>query len=584
MFVISANRLRNWLAEDPLLDWLEQWGVRFGFQKSPKTQQNPFQDWIHQNGFHWEEQQIKKIQNQTAIPFRIFSNNPPQTPQEWKDRSEETIEAMTQKVPLIVHPVLCTSLDKMFPEVDSYQQRDITFWGIPDILIHRSLYNDLPCLQHLALPKKGEYLVGDWKQNTMIVNMHGDLRIQRRFHSYFSQVWLYQHALNAMKPKSVIMEYGGLIPKEYRVGAKGFRQEGGIFTSLGFLTCHMSNELQDFIHQGIEWLWKCNEEGGNWDPRKDYTQIQELRPNMKNHRDERWHYAKTILGRMQQELTQLPYVTSRVRKRALENNSTIDFNPKTKRAKIVHKSLYNLHNPENNLSWEDEIRICRENNGSEKFDDLMQNPGDYRWIDLEFIPAGWFSSEQRGEWERVNEYERHSICVLIGWVEQGETWKHHQFELKEPTRACERNLWENINHECELNPNIIWVHWGSAEKTMFRQAVERGDLHKMPKMLDLMSFFQQVQFLPSPLLDFKLKSWGNLMTRRKLLPHNFPKEWEEDESDLGTFWIPAWLGWFQGTTDKPNSSSLLSYHRRDIYWLAAIHHHWQLQIPSRPQI
>lgn len=576
---ISVNRLRNWLSEDPLIDWLELWGAQIGFQKSNKPV-DIFQRWILTNGINWENDQIEKIRTQTAIASKIFSNTFPATAEEYEIKTDETIRAIRNKIPIIIHPFISTTLHQMFPNNESYQTRNISFCGIPDILIHRSLFERLPCLQHITFPADGEYIIGDWKYSTMTATADGKLRPCKKLNGYFAQVWMYQCALNAIFPKSAVREFGGLLPKEFRIGIKGNRQTGGLFESTGLLTCHTPDSLHEYIHSGIEWLWKCHHDGSNWDPRCDFKQIHELRPNLKNHRDGEWHLSKVLLARIQHDLTQLPFVTPTVRKRALDNNDVIEFNPSTKRAKILYKSIVNLQSTGTGTgasSWDEEIQTMKGNYTEATYNIFLEDMSLYRWIDFEFISAGWLSKEERIRWNRIELFERHPICALVGWTQKpkndADAWIHVQHELAGVTRENEKQLWEYIQKECDETPGIKWVHWGCTEKTMFKHAFERGDIREMPHMLDLMGLFQGVQFLPTPLLNFSLKAWGNHMYKNELLPRNFPKLWTDNESDVGNFWIPEYVKWFQGGK-KPNPEILLSYHRRDIYWLAAIHDKW----------
>ena len=103
---VSATKARNWLQDDPLLDWLARYGEEQGFKRDdaadgfdPRTDFRPF---LFRQGHAFEEGVMRLLAERTEVVTiaRTYEDS------RSIDAAAATIEAMRDATPIIAQAVL----------------------------------------------------------------------------------------------------------------------------------------------------------------------------------------------------------------------------------------------------------------------------------------------------------------------------------------------------------------------------------------------------------------------------------------------------------------------------------------------
>ena len=190
---VSASELRNYLLDDPLLDWLKLYGEQNGFvSDKDRPEYNPnfnFDKYIMNQGIKFENNLIQLIKQKFQSKFVEIKGYDPQ------QKYKKTIDALKKGIPIIYQGIVRNSSNKTF--------------GYPDIIIRSDYINSLVCVPVLSdseiiIPcnfhSNFHYLIVDIKFKMLGLTADGiHILKDQSSHVYKSQLLIYNQALGLMQ-------------------------------------------------------------------------------------------------------------------------------------------------------------------------------------------------------------------------------------------------------------------------------------------------------------------------------------------------------------------------------------------------
>jgi hypothetical protein len=309
---VSATKARNWLYDDPLLDWLDRFGEDKGFERDqeaegfdPRTDFRPF---IFGQGDAFEQGVLRLLAERTEVVTIGRS---------WEDSrsidaAAATVEAMRDATPIIAQGVLRDPQHRTYGVADLLVRSDVLVELFPNDLSAEDAAIGAPALW---LPNM-HYRVIDIKLRVLDLRADGSIGRTADTLAYQAQVWVYNTALGRIQ--------GYEPPASYLLG-RNWKRRGergsGCLDRLGRID--MDNTFDRYDGQSLSslaqrahaWIREVRRDGAEWEVLPVPTRP-ELYPHMGNEYDDPWHGAKAAIARDLAELTMLPGV-SPPRRRAM---------------------------------------------------------------------------------------------------------------------------------------------------------------------------------------------------------------------------------------------------------------------------
>ena len=352
---VSATKTRNYLLEDPLLDWLNIHGESKGFKKdedySGYDKNLDFTNFIFQKGHAFEASVVAYLQQEHGSDnFATVCNH-------YKDsrslgKAQETFQLMKSGKPFILQGVLWNPQNRTF--------------GMPDILVRSDWLNQITeqdtiekhqeTFRAPALDGDYHYRVVDVKFTTIKFNSSNTQILgQSSQKAYKSQLAIYNKALHRLQEYKPPQAY--LLSKNWSYTSRGEKLKGEHslerLASIDF--SDLDWEFYGHSEEAIDWYRRVQSEGANWDVFPSPTRP-ELWPNCKNDKSYPWANAKSEIGKKLKDLTTLWQVGLKQREIAHSNRiflrDDVDLNPQTlgitteKKSKIV-KALIDINRDSN---------------------------------------------------------------------------------------------------------------------------------------------------------------------------------------------------------------------------------------------
>jgi len=327
---VSPGRTRNYLNDDPLLDWLNRYGHDHGFARDdelpgydPRTDFGAF---VLRQGLAFEAGVMRCLADEMRrrghpSPLRI-SSDPSHSRS--ADHANATVKAMRAGTPMIEQGVLWDPAMRVYGVADLLVRSDVLAALFP-----ADLARDVAAGAEHGAPLLGledrHYRVVDIKFRTLSLRKDGSADGDSL--AYMAQVWLYNRILAGIS--------GYLAPAAFLLG-RGWTQGSGASQARGDSCLERLARVDDarlvrrdgeeielgtVTAEAVSWLRRLRVDGGSW-ALFPTPSVPELYPNAGYTMDPPWHTAKAQISARLEELTILPRVNPAKRNRAIGDGIT----------------------------------------------------------------------------------------------------------------------------------------------------------------------------------------------------------------------------------------------------------------------
>lgn len=322
---ISASSLRNYMLDDPLLDWLKfkdfkgtSPGTSPGTSGTTANSKfssgyDEFTEYIMEKGIEfetriYEDLSLKFGDKCVRVSFGVTDIISTQ-------KAEETSKLILKGKPIIYNGVLHN------PKTKTY--------GAPDLIV-RSDYVNRICPKTLSsdevkqkaanLKGKYHYVILDIKYCCLHLKANGENLLNTgSIPAYKAQLYIYTEALSQIQ--GMVTESAYILGRSYSYKSKGESYSGtGCYDKLGRIDFKKSDiEYVEKAKEAIEWLTDLRKYGSTWKLYPRPSRI-ELYPNMCNTRDAPYTKMKKEIAERLNDITIIWQCGPKHRLNAFDNN------------------------------------------------------------------------------------------------------------------------------------------------------------------------------------------------------------------------------------------------------------------------
>ncbi len=324
---ISGTTVANYLNGEPLLDWLNLYYNKYGFNNKRLTRsqtnntdkisktskisnnhnnQNKSNNPLLNNGLLFEKTIYDKLEEKFPNHFQLITSDQI----DFEKHYEDTLDAIKNKIPIIAQAVLVDSNTKMR--------------GIADLLVRSDFINKIFKRQvidktNYKKNNKLYYVVVDIKWTSMTLCADGEtIRNDGRFKSYKGQLLIYNYILGKIQNYTPDCAY--IMAKNWKIDKKNNLQEGfSCFDLVGKIDYVLKdNQFIKQTYDAIEWIWDVRENGLKYTPLD--PQIKEMCVNASNQNDNNWGKVKKEILNYTKDITAIWQLTPKHRNIAFDKN------------------------------------------------------------------------------------------------------------------------------------------------------------------------------------------------------------------------------------------------------------------------
>lgn len=321
---VSAGRTRNWILDDPLIDWLQRYGKSRDYVPRQEfldyNQDLDFVQFIFEKGREFEAGILRLLEEQYEVATIARGHEDIRR----LDKAEETFAAMQQGAPIIYQPVLWDAQNLTYGSPDFLLRSDVLFHLFPDSLCEGDALTTAPDLGD----NPWHYRVVDVKFTTLHFNAAGsELANGGSAAAYKAQVYVYNRMLGRVQGFEPPLSY--LLGRGWSRTSKGIDYRGDSamerlapIPQSGTITNKVT--IAHAVDQALEWVRRVRTEGRDWELIPTPS-VPELYPNVGGVDDDmmretdvidpegddedglagRWENVKKWLAGELKELTQL---------------------------------------------------------------------------------------------------------------------------------------------------------------------------------------------------------------------------------------------------------------------------------------
>ena len=535
--MVSASRVRNYLLNDTLVDWLNEYNVNSIDSDISKVKPNScssvisyredynvdeFTRHIMEQGNIFEKEVIKILGGKVKIV---------QASESFQAREVRnfnyTKKLMKEGIPVIFQAVL-----------HDYEN---STYGCPDLLVRSDYLNKIfnqelltgAELKHksIKLGKDYYYVVVDIKHSTLHFNVDfTTLRNSDSVPAYKGQLYIYNEALAKVQGHNPMKAFilGKTWNWKQQTGTN-FMEKLGTIDYDGF----DSNYVQQ-THDAINWILRVRNEGNQW-KLTPLPSIPELYPNMNNERDGDWKQLKSELSKSINEITALWMCGVKNRNTAHSNN-VFSYKDKECCSNLLGFKTGNVSDTLDKIIEINRVDITHVIPEKVSISEI----GDMNWrniheTSLEFYLDYETMNSNMGQILVENDnigYQNNQFVFQIGvGYSKNNKWVYKSFVAPTNDLIGEikmiNSFWEYIEYvkKSEKKKECHFVHWYNAEPISYKKLQKRVSSvgSKVPdkNFLDLYSLFRKEPITVNGSLNFSLKSIAKAMNKHKLIRTNW---------------------------------------------------------------
>ena len=523
--MVSASKVRNYLLNDPLIDWLSEYNITniydvpkgrisnsMGTIKFNNT--DIFTKYIMKQGIIFENEVYKLLKSK----FNIVK-----VAESYEARSTEkylkTLELMKKGVDMLYQPV-----------VHDFENG---IYGSPDLLVRSDKLNSIFNVDYIdkkeernRSPKLGKnfhYEVIDIKHSTLHLNSNGlTLRNTGSIPAYKGQILIYTMAVGKMQGYQ--SDKGYILGKKWEYTKLGIKCKGNDFMNrLGVIDfSNNDNEYIDKTLRAIEWIRNVRNHGQNWSL-LPFPSRKELYPNMKNEKDGSWRRIKIELDNKINEITSI--WNCGVSKRSFAHNRGIyswkdkkctPTNLGFKPGKLTESLKPILKINQQNKKLIDIGGLKKDKTWKHNDNDIMEFYLDYETMNSNL---GKCEIDENHVGYKDNDF---IFMIGVGWGDI--KWEFKEFVALSNTTKGEldmiNNFWSFINKKLLENnkKSAKFIHWTQAEPRCYLKLKSRHNLALPNKnFYDLYNLFKMNKIVVKNALNYSLKTIAKSMKKNHMI-------------------------------------------------------------------
>lgn len=524
---VSATDIRNFMLNDPLLDWLDRYApdpdANVNEAHGGAKNESMFNSYLQAQGLRFEDEVIAYLQRKYTRDMLTIANS---YQARQSDKMQETICAMQAGVPIIYQAVLHNESNKTY--------------GVADLLVRSDFVNRL--FARLILDSQTQqigchlnptwhYVVIDIKHITLNLRADGAHILNNgSVAAYKGQLCIYNEAL--FQIQGYLPKKAFILGRKWSYTSKGVTYAGdGWFDRVGMIDFEtIDHEIPTRTAAAISWIKLVRAEGANWSI--DPPSRIELYPNMCNDSDAPWHATKKEIARKIGEMTQVYYIGVTNRNLAIQNGIYDWRDICCTAASLGHKGpkLTPVIDAilDTNRST-DKIRYGNRNI-------QLPNPKVRFYIDFETIND--IVEEINSECPTTKS-QAYVFMIGIGWkVRDKPGWNYRNLTANIADSNNEREIFLSM-HDTMLEilenndafDDCTVFHWSNAEKTFYDRTAEKyiDDMGQYARYLswewyDLCKLFTSTPITVDGALTFSLKDIAPAMYRHGFIQTNWPAD------------------------------------------------------------
>jgi hypothetical protein len=533
---ISATKIKNFMMNDTLCDWLDFYYHKSAIQPAQTTSIQPaqttamqpaqttaiqpaqttaqqsesFTNYIMRQGIDFENHIFNILKSKFGMEVISVYNSYKKNICKDKYYFDKTLSYMKEGIPIIYQGILWNEKNKTY--------------GIPDFIvrsdyINKIFKNPVIKLEHRTGCKFSDmwhYKILDIKNTTLNLAADGTHLLNNGLvPAYKGQLFIYNEALTN------IQNYNS--PVTYILGKKwNYVKDNIIFSGkdsfdrpgiINYTT--YDKDINNKVINGLEWLNRVKNEGHLW--QLNPPSVIELYPNMCNMYNTKWYNVKKELANNIYEITSI-------------------WNCGVKHRQNAHKK--------NIYSWKD-INCNSKNLGhnGKKIAPIINSILDINRSENIISPT-YIKSELPNkklnifiDFETLNELTQDSYNILfmigIGWLEPDTNlWSYkwivpdiinseNEFKIFDEMHSFINDLLEEYN----ANDNYTIYHWSDAEKTIYNKLAKKSNyknINIFNNSFDLYKLFLNEPIIINGALDFSIKTIGAAMFKHGLIKEKWP--------------------------------------------------------------
>ena len=314
---VSASRTRNYCEQDPLLDWLDEFGEAKGFQRDQRDERTDFLQFIFRKGNEFEAAVLTHLRGRIQVEVIASDYQMIRT----LEGAEATWEAMARGAEVIAQAVLWNPQNQTYGAVDLLIRSDVLARLFPNAISTSEAAHPAPDLPNA----RWHYRVVDVKYTTLKLLKDGHASSDHL--TYMAQLWLYNQALGRLQGYAPTCGY--LLGRSWKQGeleGTGAMERLARVDADHIVKPWGDKPLGRIVEEACEWIRRMRREGATWEVLPTPS-IDALRPNMDYKQDQPWHGAKVRIAEALKDLTVLPYVSPKHRAEAILKGITSWTNP-----------------------------------------------------------------------------------------------------------------------------------------------------------------------------------------------------------------------------------------------------------------
>jgi hypothetical protein len=505
--MISASSIRNYMLDDPLLDWLKYYKIET-INSKPILHKNThshhnynnsdtFNNFIMEQGLLFEKQVFDILNNKYNVVQVAYGNM-----SQSEEKFAETINYMKNGAEIIYQGVLHDYTNMLY--------------GCPDLLVRSDRFEEifkLPIPQHNSINfnQPFHYVVVDVKHSTLTF-AHDKIHLlnSNSIPAYKGQLLIYNRLLESVQGYRPNSAY--ILGKKWIYTKNNITYSGNDYmTTLATINYSSYDEsYNNKTEKAVKWLQDMRTQGHKWKllPKPSRS---ELYPNMKNDKDNIFHKIKVELSDKIREITSIWWCG--YNKRVIAHSKKI-YSWMDKRC--TSKNLnFNNNNTSNILDCI--LNMNRQNKLKIRTHDLMKVRNEWKKRDnvIDFYIDFETMNHNIGQ---VSENDTNDTIFMIGLgFEKDNEWIYKSFILKENTRDSEilmlNEMYTYINTIMSDYTNSRFIHWTQAEPIFYNKILKKYNI--IPQyhinFYDMHKLFLDNKVIVKGALNFSLKTIATKM-------------------------------------------------------------------------